>query len=161
MPTCGAVKVLCDHSRGILIRYLHLNEISSTACCRKDEIFEAIIVDKHPYKKLLPVIVDTEGETMDEFLGNGGRLGRVMTRGVDACGRRGGRPRAGSLEVGDRRVIGGGVIGVGDRVSMASRARDWLVAWLAISRAGECEGVDPAGPSMRLMQRLGAAQEAR
>ncbi len=40
----------------------------------KDEIFEAIIVDKHPYKKLLPVIVDTEGETMDEFLGNAARV---------------------------------------------------------------------------------------
>ncbi len=40
----------------------------------KDEIFEAIIVDKHPYKKLLPVIVDTEGETMDDFLSNAARV---------------------------------------------------------------------------------------
>ena len=36
----------------------------------KDEIFEAIIVDKHPYKKVLPLIQESEGETMEEFLGN-------------------------------------------------------------------------------------------
>ena len=40
----------------------------------KEEIFEAIIVDKHPYKKLLPVIVDAEGEAMDEFLSNAARV---------------------------------------------------------------------------------------
>ena len=36
----------------------------------KDEIFEALVVDKHPYKKVLPLIMKAEGETMDEFLGN-------------------------------------------------------------------------------------------
>ncbi|HEY5730880.1 MAG TPA: TetR/AcrR family transcriptional regulator [Anaerolineales bacterium] len=36
----------------------------------KDEIFEAIVVDKHPYKKILPLIQEAEGETMEEFLGN-------------------------------------------------------------------------------------------
>ena len=36
----------------------------------KDEIFEAIIVDKHPYKKVLPLIQEAEGTTMEEFLGN-------------------------------------------------------------------------------------------
>ncbi|MBI5944514.1 MAG: TetR/AcrR family transcriptional regulator [Chloroflexi bacterium] len=40
----------------------------------KEEIFEAIIVDKHPYKKLLPVIVEAEGETMDEFLSHAARV---------------------------------------------------------------------------------------
>ena len=40
----------------------------------KEEIFEAIIVDKHPYKKLLPAVVDAEGETMDEFLSNAARV---------------------------------------------------------------------------------------
>ena len=40
----------------------------------KDEIFEAIIVDKHPYKKVLPLILAAEGETMDEFLGNAARV---------------------------------------------------------------------------------------
>jgi AcrR family transcriptional regulator len=36
----------------------------------KDEIFEAIIIDQHPYKKVLPVILEAEGETMEEFLRN-------------------------------------------------------------------------------------------
>jgi AcrR family transcriptional regulator len=36
----------------------------------KDEIFEAIIVDKHPYKKVLPLILAAEGETIEEFLSN-------------------------------------------------------------------------------------------
>jgi AcrR family transcriptional regulator len=40
----------------------------------KDEIFEAIIVDKHPYKKVLPLILAAEGETMEEFLGNAARV---------------------------------------------------------------------------------------
>lgn len=40
----------------------------------KEDIFEAIIVDKHPYKKALPLILAAEGETMDEFLGNAARV---------------------------------------------------------------------------------------
>jgi AcrR family transcriptional regulator len=40
----------------------------------KDEIFEALVVDKHPYKKVLPLIMKAEGETMDEFLGNATRV---------------------------------------------------------------------------------------
>ena len=36
----------------------------------KDEIFEAIIVDKHPYKRILPLIMETPGETAEEFLRN-------------------------------------------------------------------------------------------
>ena len=40
----------------------------------KDEIFEAVIVDKHPYKKLLPLIQQAEGETLKEFLGNATRI---------------------------------------------------------------------------------------
>ena len=36
----------------------------------KDEIFEAIIVDKHPYKRVLPLIMQTPGETAEEFLRN-------------------------------------------------------------------------------------------
>ena len=40
----------------------------------KDEIFEALVVDKHPYKKILPLIQEAEGETMDEFLGNATRI---------------------------------------------------------------------------------------
>jgi hypothetical protein len=29
----------------------------------KEEIFEAIIIDKHPYKKILPVVLSVETET--------------------------------------------------------------------------------------------------
>lgn len=36
----------------------------------KDEIFEAIIVDKHPYKRILPLVLEAEGETNEEFLRN-------------------------------------------------------------------------------------------
>jgi AcrR family transcriptional regulator len=34
----------------------------------KDELFEAIIVDKHPYKQVLPAILSAEGESAEEFL---------------------------------------------------------------------------------------------
>src|SRR5262245_25081277 len=36
----------------------------------KDEIFEGIIIDKHPYKKILPAILAAQGETLDEFFKN-------------------------------------------------------------------------------------------
>jgi AcrR family transcriptional regulator len=36
----------------------------------KDEIFEGIIIDKHPYKKLLPSILAHEGENLEEFFKN-------------------------------------------------------------------------------------------
>ncbi len=36
----------------------------------KDEIFEAIIVDKHPYKRILPLVMEAPGETAEEFLRN-------------------------------------------------------------------------------------------
>jgi AcrR family transcriptional regulator len=36
----------------------------------KDEIFEAIIIDQHPYKKILPMILEAEGETAEDFLRN-------------------------------------------------------------------------------------------
>jgi len=36
----------------------------------KDEIFEAIVVDKHPYKRILPLVMETPGETAEEFLKN-------------------------------------------------------------------------------------------
>jgi AcrR family transcriptional regulator len=40
----------------------------------KDEIFEAIIVDKHPYKRILPLVMETPGETAEEFLRNAFRI---------------------------------------------------------------------------------------
>lgn len=36
----------------------------------KEEIFEAIILDKHPYKKILPVVLGTETDGLEEFLSN-------------------------------------------------------------------------------------------
>ena len=36
----------------------------------KEEIFGAIIVDKHPYKKILPVVLAAETESLEEFLKN-------------------------------------------------------------------------------------------
>lgn len=40
----------------------------------KDEIFEAIILDQHPYKKILPLILEVKGETAEEFFGNAFRI---------------------------------------------------------------------------------------
>lgn len=40
----------------------------------KDNIFEAIIVDKHPYRKLLPAILEAEGSTVDEFVHSAMRI---------------------------------------------------------------------------------------
>ncbi|MBI5963480.1 MAG: TetR/AcrR family transcriptional regulator [Chloroflexi bacterium] len=40
----------------------------------KEEIFEAIIIDKHPYRKILPMILQAEGETAEEFLRNATRI---------------------------------------------------------------------------------------
>jgi AcrR family transcriptional regulator len=36
----------------------------------KEEIFEGIVVDKHPYKKVLPMILEAQGETTEDFLKN-------------------------------------------------------------------------------------------
>ncbi len=40
----------------------------------KDEIFEAIIVDQHPYKKVLPLIIEVKGDTAEEFFANAFRI---------------------------------------------------------------------------------------
>jgi AcrR family transcriptional regulator len=36
----------------------------------KDEIFKGIIIDKHPYKQILPAILAAEGDNVDEFFKN-------------------------------------------------------------------------------------------
>ena len=33
----------------------------------KEEIFEGIIIDKHPYKQILPAILAAQGDTVEEF----------------------------------------------------------------------------------------------
>ena len=40
----------------------------------KEEIFEAIIVDKHPYKKVLPFVLAAQGETVEDFLRNAAQI---------------------------------------------------------------------------------------
>lgn len=36
----------------------------------KEEIFEAIIIDKHPYKKILPIVLAAETDNLERFLRN-------------------------------------------------------------------------------------------
>ena len=36
----------------------------------KEEIFEAIIIDKHPYKKILPIVLAEETDNLEGFLKN-------------------------------------------------------------------------------------------
>jgi AcrR family transcriptional regulator len=36
----------------------------------KEEIFEGIVVDKHPYKRVLPLILEAQGETTEDFMKN-------------------------------------------------------------------------------------------
>lgn len=36
----------------------------------KEEIFEGIVVDKHPYKRILPLVLSAQGETAEDFLKN-------------------------------------------------------------------------------------------
>ncbi|MBN2116347.1 MAG: TetR/AcrR family transcriptional regulator [Anaerolineales bacterium] len=36
----------------------------------KEEIFKAIIIDRHPYKRILPLILAAEGDTAEEFIHN-------------------------------------------------------------------------------------------
>ena len=40
----------------------------------KDDIFAAIIVDKHPYRKVLPLILAAGGDTVEEFFSNAARF---------------------------------------------------------------------------------------
>ena len=34
----------------------------------KEEIFEGIIIDQHPYRKILPAVIAAQGETAEDFL---------------------------------------------------------------------------------------------
>lgn len=36
----------------------------------KEEIFKGLIIDKHPYRIILPAILEAEGETLEEFFKN-------------------------------------------------------------------------------------------
>jgi AcrR family transcriptional regulator len=39
----------------------------------KDEIFAAILLDKHPYKQVLPIVLAAEGDTAEELIRNAAR----------------------------------------------------------------------------------------
>lgn len=47
----------------------------------KEEIFEGIIFDKHPYRRILPAILEAEGTTPEEFLQN---AVKIVTRELGA-----------------------------------------------------------------------------
>jgi AcrR family transcriptional regulator len=40
----------------------------------KEELFEGIIIDKHPYRVILPAILEAEGETLEGFFKNAFRI---------------------------------------------------------------------------------------
>jgi AcrR family transcriptional regulator len=40
----------------------------------KEEIFEGIIFDKHPYRRILPAVLEAEGETAEDFLKNAAKI---------------------------------------------------------------------------------------
>jgi AcrR family transcriptional regulator len=40
----------------------------------KEDIFQAIVLDKHPYKKVLPAIIAAEGDTVEKFLHNAAQI---------------------------------------------------------------------------------------
>jgi AcrR family transcriptional regulator len=39
----------------------------------KEEIFKAILIDKHPYKQILPIVLSTKGDTAEELIRNAAR----------------------------------------------------------------------------------------
>lgn len=58
-----SMRQIADHA-GLALGGIY-NHFSS-----KEEIFEAIILDQHPYKRVLPLILAAEGETGEELFGN-------------------------------------------------------------------------------------------
>ena len=62
-----SMRQIADHA-GLALGGIY-NHFSS-----KEEIFEAIIIDQHPYKKILPLILGVKGETGEEFFGNAFRI---------------------------------------------------------------------------------------
>jgi AcrR family transcriptional regulator len=62
-----SMRQIADHA-GLALGGIY-NHFSS-----KEEIFEAIIIDQHPYKKILPLVLEVKGETGEEFFGNAFRI---------------------------------------------------------------------------------------
>ncbi len=40
----------------------------------KDEIFQGIVIDKHPYRQILPAILEAQGDTPEEFIRNAAHI---------------------------------------------------------------------------------------
>lgn len=62
-----SMRQIADHA-GLALGGIY-NHFSS-----KEQIFEAIIIDQHPYRKILPLILEVKGETAEEFFGNAFRI---------------------------------------------------------------------------------------
>lgn len=43
----------------------------------KEELFEAIIVEKHPYRRILPAILEAQGETVEDFMKNAAQISMI------------------------------------------------------------------------------------
>ncbi len=43
----------------------------------KEEIFEGIIIDKHPYRTILPAVLEAKGDSAEEFLKNAVKIAMV------------------------------------------------------------------------------------
>ena len=46
----------------------------------KEQIFEAIIVDKHPYRRVIPALLEAQGETVEDFLRNAANISLTELR---------------------------------------------------------------------------------
>ena len=46
----------------------------------KEEIFKAIIVDKHPYRRVIPALLEAQGETAEDFLRNAANISLTELR---------------------------------------------------------------------------------
>jgi len=46
----------------------------------KEQIFEAIIVDKHPYRRVIPALLEAQGETAEDFLRNAANISLTELR---------------------------------------------------------------------------------
>ena len=62
-----SMRQIAEHS-GLALGGIY-NHFSS-----KEKLFEAIIIDKHPYKKILPLILEAQGDTAEDFLKNAMRI---------------------------------------------------------------------------------------
>lgn len=63
----ASMRQIADHA-GLALGGIY-NHFSS-----KEDIFKAIIIDKHPYKKILPLVLEAQGGEAEEFIRNAVRI---------------------------------------------------------------------------------------